>query len=389
LQYEGTQRVPLVRYPKETLSYEGHFLERAKPVFFPDPVRFESPGKLDQINESSDPSGGMGKPSPWLSIDVRGIVVTMTNVAATLPSPMPVPVTPSEEQWRAMTRAEREAFIIAVNEALSDPVITMSEGRPHKKAKSKAIDMLGLHFRAMGKQVYLAEELSVLYPKVSGFTPDIMAVLDVEEPEDDQRMAWVVQDEGKGLDWVLEVLWAGDRKKDLVENVEKYASLGIPEYFVYDQKQQRIVGYRLPAGGNRYQPILAQAGLYRSNVLGIDMAIVGNSLRFYQGAAELYDTKHLIDRLETMVANLQEQAETRERELEDAKHEADKATQEMQKSRAGLRKSIVKTLVLRKMNCSPENLARIDACTDPDVLNDWLDRVFEATSEADVFGGNG
>lgn len=300
-----------------------------------------------------------------------------------LPPPRPVPVTPSEDQWRAMTPAEREAFIVAVNEALSDPVITMSEGRPHKKAKSKALDMLGLHFRAMGKHIYLAEELSVLYPGVAAFTPDIMAVLDVEEPEDDQRMAWVVQDEGKGLDWVLEVLWAGDRKKDLVENVEKYASLGIPEYFVYDQKLQRIVGYRLPPNAKRYQPILAQGGLYRSNVLGIDLAIVGNSLRFYQGAAELYDTKHLIQRLETMVANLQERAEVRERELEAAKTEAEIAARNEAQS---LRKSIAKILQSRNVQCSPENRARLDACTDRNVLSTWLDRAFESTSEADVFG---
>ncbi len=329
-----------------------------------------------------------------------------------LPPPAPVPVTPSEEQWRAMTPAEREAFIIAVNDALSDPVITMSEGRPHKKAKSKALDMLGLHFRAMGKHIYLAEELSVLYPGVSGFTPDIMAVLDVEEPDDDQRMAWVVQDEGKGLDWVLEVLWAGDRKKDLVDNVEKYASLGIPEYFVYDQKQQRIVGYRLAPGTKRYQPILAQAGLYRSNVLGIDLAIVGTSLRFYQGAAELYDTQHLIERLETMVASLQERAEIRERDLEAAKTEVDKAKTEADKAKTevdkaktevdkakteaeraawneaqSLRKAIVRVLLSRSVQCSPENLARLDACTSREVLNAWLDRAFEANSEADAFGG--
>src|SRR5262245_36984624 len=43
-------------------------------------------------------------------------------------------------------------------------------------------------------------------------------------------LAWVVAEEGKGLDFVLEVLHKGDRNKDLVENVERYAQLGIPEY---------------------------------------------------------------------------------------------------------------------------------------------------------------
>lgn len=286
--------------------------------------------------------------------------------------PRPVPVTPTEDRWRAMTPREREQFLVDVNEALSDPVLVMSEGRPHKKAKSKAIDMLSLHFRTLGKHVYLAEEMSVLYPGVPGFSPDVLAVLDVEEPEDDQRMAWVVADEGRGLDWVLEVLWAGDRKKDLEENVERYASLAIPEYFVYDQRQQRIVGYRLPPGGKRYQPILAQAGLYRSNVLGIDLAIIDRSLRFFQGAAELYDTAHLIRRLEGMVADLQDRAE--------------KFAQDAEKSRSALRDAVSTLLRARGVSCSAEALARLDACVDPDVLQRWLGRALQATTEADVFG---
>jgi Uma2 family endonuclease len=72
----------------------------------------------------------------------------------------------------------------------------------------------------------------------------VLAVLDVPQPEDDERMAWVVADEGKGLDLVLEVLHHADRNKDLVENVERYARLGIPEYFVYDRARQRIHGHR-------------------------------------------------------------------------------------------------------------------------------------------------
>ena len=70
--------------------------------------------------------------------------------------PAPVPIAPTEEAWRAMSAAERERFLIQVNDALSDPLVTMSEGRPHKKAKSRAVDMLGLHFKAMGRVIYLA-----------------------------------------------------------------------------------------------------------------------------------------------------------------------------------------------------------------------------------------
>ncbi len=293
-------------------------------------------------------------------------------------TPRPVPVTPTEEVWRSMTQEQREDFIMTVNEALSDPLITMSEGRPHKKAKSRAIDMLGLHFRALGRRIYLVEELSVMYPGERAFTPDVMAVLGVEEPADDQRASWVVADEKKGLDWVLEVLWRGDRKKDLDDNVEFYARLGIPEYFVFDQKRVRIHGYRLSPGTKRYQPILAQAGRYRSEILDIDLAIVGTTLRFFQGAAELYDTEHLVRRLEEMVSNLEERAEQAARDVERASLEANKG-------RGSLRKAIVRALVARGVTCSGQTLARLEACTDTDVLEQWLDRAFTADNEADLF----
>ncbi len=296
---------------------------------------------------------------------------------ASSPCRRPVPIAPTEERWRAMTQPERDSFLEEVNDILSDPPIAMSEGRPHKKAKSRALDMLGLHFRAMGRRIYLAEEMAVLYPGKESFSPDILAVLDVEEPEDDQRMAWVVADEGKGLDWVLEVLHAGDRKKDLVDNVERYAALGIPEYFVYDRRQQRIHAYRL-AGPNRYLPVLAQGGQYRSEVLGVDLAIVDGSLRFYQGAAELYDTAHLIRRLQGMVESL----ETRSQEA-DAR--AEQANRDAQRALTGIRRGIVAFLAARGIACSEETRARIDACADPEVLDHWLSRATTAGSEADVF----
>src|SRR5262245_22909676 len=115
-------------------------------------------------------------------------------------SPASLPTVPTVEAWRAMTPAQRLDFQLQVLEALSDPAAAMPEGRPHKKAKSRALDALNLHFRTIGRAIYLAEEMAVLYPDDKPFNPDLLAVLDVEEPEDDQRMAWVVAEEGKGLD---------------------------------------------------------------------------------------------------------------------------------------------------------------------------------------------
>lgn len=287
-----------------------------------------------------------------------------------------------------MTQPERERFLEQVLDALSDPPIAMCESRPHYKAKTRALELLRLHFRALGRRIYLADEMAVVYQGQESFSPDIFAVLDVDEPEEDPRMAWVVADEGKGLDWVLEVVYAGDRKKDLVDNVERYAALGIPEYFVYDRRQQRIHAYRL-AGTGRYQPVLAQAGLYRSNVLGLDLAIVEGSLRFFWGAAELYDTAHLIRRLQGMVENLEARSVELEARSVELESQAERAGRDAQRALAGVRRAIVTLLTARGIGCSDEGRARMDACGDAETLDRWLSRAATAGSEAEVFSDGG
>src|SRR4051794_27591106 len=85
-------------------------------------------------------------------------------------------VGPTEEEWRAMSPAERERRVMEIVDTLQDPQRAMAEGRRHKRAKSEAVDALSLHFRTTGRVIYLAEEMPVVYPGVPGFTPDIMAV---------------------------------------------------------------------------------------------------------------------------------------------------------------------------------------------------------------------
>jgi Uma2 family endonuclease len=286
--------------------------------------------------------------------------------------PGPLPIAPTEEAWRAMTPADRERFLIQVNDALSDPHRTMSEGRPHKKAKSRAVDMLGLHFKAMGRVIYLAEEMAAVYPGVEVFTPDVLAVLDVEQPEDDERMAWVVADEGRGLDLALEVLHRGDRKKDLVDNVERYASLGISEYFVYDRGKQQIHGHRLVSpGARRYQRIVPQSGRYHSNVLGLDLVLQRGSLRFFHGMAELIGSDDLIDRLTGMVESLEAKAEEAEAKVEQAV--------------TSTRDNLLAVLAARGIPCGDDARIRVTGCDDLALLQRWLVRALTAASVGDVF----
>jgi Uma2 family endonuclease len=289
-------------------------------------------------------------------------------------SPRPPLIAPTEAEWNAMTLDDRESLLVQINDALSDPREAMSEGRRHKKAKTRTIDALGLHFRSIGRSVYLAEEMAVLYPGQPVFTPDVLAVLDVVEPDDDPRLAWVVADEGKGLDLVIEVLHRGDRTKDLVTNVERYAGLGIPEYFVYDRRHQQLHGHRLPeAGARRYRRIVPQYGRYTSEVLGLDLAIVGGVLRFFYGQAELPGTSDLIDRLNAMVADLETRSEA--------------AATQAEQALAALRASVVVVLEARGIPCTVEVRAKLDESTDAATLQRWLARATTAATVEEVFSG--
>ncbi|WP_159397072.1 Uma2 family endonuclease [Sorangium cellulosum] len=285
-----------------------------------------------------------------------------------------------------MSPAERERLLVKVVDALSDPRRAMSEGRPHHKAKSRAIDMLTLHFGSTGRTIYLAEEMAVLYPGEEPFVPDILAVLDVPQPEDDPRMAWVVAEEGVGLSLVLEVLHQGDRKKDLVANVDRYARLRIPEYFVYDRLRQQIHGYRLPGpDAARYQRVVPQMGRYPSAVLGLDLAVVSDKLQFFYGMAELFGSADLIGRLKGMMESLEARAEQAQAQAEQAQAQAEQAQAQAEQAMMGLQDAILAALEMRRIACSEEARLRLRSCQEPATLQRWLLRAMSARTLDELF----
>src|SRR5579883_1557475 len=137
------------------------------------------------------------------------------------------------------------------------------------------------------------EEWDALSPEDRAAVVDALpGVLDVEDVERDKL---VVSAEGRGLDWVLEVHVGGDRKKDAETNVARYAQLGIPEYFLYDRGRARLSAFRLPApDATAYVPIVPQQGVYASTVLGLDVQVEAERLRFLQGTALILESSEVI-----------------------------------------------------------------------------------------------
>ncbi len=235
------------------------------------------------------------------------------------------PRAPTEEQWAAMSDKER-ARVVAVLPSEVPFELFMPEGDPHRKAKSRAVDALDGFFKRIGRRVYISSELAVYYPGQPRFAPDVLAVLDVEPHERDK---WVVAHEGRGLDLVLEIHVAGDVKKDYETNRKRYGQLGITEYFLFDRTRARLFGWRLPSSSARaYEPIVPQQGMFSSRVLGLDVAMEVDRLRFYYGGAPVPESEDLIARLESMVGGLVERRETAEQERERAEQERERAEQE-------------------------------------------------------------
>ncbi len=314
------------------------------------------------------------------------------NLAAKNQEPGPeLPVVLSAEEWRALSEEARQRYVEQSIAALEEQADLMAESRPHTRAKSTALDRLGRHFQSIGRHIYLGSELPVLYPGDRMFAPDLMAVLDVEDTRDeDLRTAWVVESEGRGLDLALEVYFSGNWQKDFVDNVEKYARLGIPEYFLYDRQHQELHGYRLP-GKNavRYQKMKSRFGRLSSHVLGLDLALYEGRLRFYYGDAEVPDSDELLLRAQGMVDEVQHQrVEAQER----AQKEAERAQKEAERAQdmlAQLRATVSGILTIRGIPLDQATSARLALCADGAVLKRWALRAVTTDTAAEAVSESG
>jgi Uma2 family endonuclease len=234
------------------------------------------------------------------------------------------PMAPSVEEWEALSPAERAAVAAALPGEVTDAEMTLPEGERHFKAKTRALDALRSYFTRQRRRIYLAAEMPTYYPAEPRFAPDLFAVLDADDVEHDK---WVVSAEGKGLDWVLEVHVGGDRKKDAERNVARYARLGISEYFLYDRARNQLAAHRLASPDARtYTPIVPNHGLYESRVLGLDVQVDTDRLRFYAGTALLLESDELIARLQAMCDDAQRRREEETRLREDAEQRREEET---------------------------------------------------------------
>ena len=146
-----------------------------------------------------------------------------------------------------------------------------------------------------------------------------MIAFDVDSSLYYRSNGYVISEQGKPPDFVLEVASESTAERDLGSKRDHYAAFGIPEYWRFDETGEpygdRLAGERLV--DNVYQPIefeeLSEDILQGcSDVLGLD-------IRWHDGCLECFDPetgRHIVTLDDVRAARIRAEARTPELEEE-------------------------------------------------------------------------
>ena len=126
--------------------------------------------------------------------------------------------------------------------------------------KRGASYLLDWHFGNPDTTLIAAELYIASEPRsgVKGLrAPDLLIAFDVDPDAYHRSNAYIISEQGKPPDFVLEVASRSTGRIDVRDKPADYAALGIPEYWRFDETGehhgQRLAGDRLV--GDRYEPI--------------------------------------------------------------------------------------------------------------------------------------
>ncbi|NRD47947.1 Uma2 family endonuclease [Corallococcus exiguus] len=223
------------------------------------------------------------------------------------------PRAPSQEAWDAMDEEERAQVEASLPNEVTWNEMPMPEGDWHTGPRTYVWNVLRRYWAQQSRRAYVSSALPIYYPEEPRFAPDLLVVLDAEQRTRDK---WVCSAEAHGLDWVMEVHAGGDRKTAAEANVQRYARLGIPEYFILDGRDCTLECYQLETPDARvYTRLEPQRGRYVSKVLGLEFQAEGERLQLWTSATPLLTYKERVLQLEAELQR-REGLERRLKELE-------------------------------------------------------------------------
>ena len=186
-----------------------------------------------------------------------------------------------------------------------------------------AVDALQQHFRER-QDVYVTGNLLLYYEEGNRramVAPDVFVVMGAPNH---RRSSYLLWQEPKGPDFVLEVTSKSTRQEDQGPKRELYRRLGVREYWQYDPTGDYLApglqGFELRGG--EYEPVPArelEVGLLAlsSVVLGLELRLDGSELRLYDPVG-----CRVLGTRQEIAADLRE----REAELQEAETELQEAT---------------------------------------------------------------
>ncbi|MFN4257707.1 MAG: Uma2 family endonuclease [Gemmataceae bacterium] len=159
----------------------------------------------------------------------------------------------------------------------------MAETDLHRKLMLDLITTLERYY-ADDPMVYVSGNLLIFYEEGNPrrhLSPDVFVVKGVPKRE---RLNYLVWEEGKGPDVVIELTSSSTRRVDTHHKHQLYRDvLRVPEYFLFDPYgdylRPALIGYRLRGGD--YVPIKEAQRRLPSKVLGLHLEQRGLHLRLY------------------------------------------------------------------------------------------------------------
>ena len=157
----------------------------------------------------------------------------------------------------------------------------MAETDKHRTQMITLIDALEEYFRP-DAEIYVTGNILVHYCDEAGewkfLSPDVFVAKGIEKKA---RRSYVIEDEGKAPDMIIELVSPSTKVEDFGNKRIIYAGWNVQEYFLFDPTGELMSsplrGFRL--SGNEYMPMMG-ARLH-SEVLALDLVVEQSWLRLY------------------------------------------------------------------------------------------------------------
>ncbi len=189
------------------------------------------------------------------------------------------------------TNAEKEQVAYVPTDALT--LYPEEDGKPmaasdlHRRQLFWTLEALEAHF-SQNPTVYVSGDIMMYYVQGSprkSISPDVLVSFGIGMKE---RRTYLVWEEGKVPEFVMEFSSKNTYRNDLTDKIDIYASLKIQDYFLYDAEglylPSPLMGFELVDG--IYVPVSPGAnGGLRSSSLGLDFHLHDEGLGIYDPVA--------------------------------------------------------------------------------------------------------